>query len=72
MNAALYSVDVIDASDLATLRLAPGTREITNADPAVLGMNDGSVMIAGGIDRTTMQPSGAVWFVRGSIAPLAM
>jgi hypothetical protein len=71
-GSALYSVDVIDASDVATLRLIPGTREITNADPAVLGMADGSVMIAGGIDRTTMQPSGAVWFVRGPIAPLPM
>lgn len=72
MGNALYSVDVIDASDVATLRLIPGVREITNADPAVIAMADGSAMIAGGIDRNTMQPSGAVWFVRGPIAPLAM
>jgi hypothetical protein len=67
----VYTVDVIDASDVATLQRVDGTREITNADPAVLSMADGSVMIAGGIDRSTRAPSGAVWFVRGPLAPLA-
>lgn len=67
-----YQVDVINASDVATLRRVEGDRTITAADPAVLAMADGSVMIAGGIDRMTTRPTGSVWFLRGPIAPLSM
>ncbi len=40
------------------------------ARPAVLAMADGSVMIAGGIDRETARPTANVWFVRGPLPPL--
>jgi hypothetical protein len=33
-------------------------------------MADGSVMIAGGIERETNRPTANVWFVRGPINPL--
>lgn len=72
MDQANYQVDVINATDVATLRRVEGDRAITAADPAVLAMADGSVMIAGGIDRATMRPTASVWFVRGPIAPLGI
>lgn len=70
MDASNYVVDVIDARDVAALRLVAGERILPVADPAVLAMADGSVMIAGGIDRETNRPTANVWFVRGPINPL--
>jgi hypothetical protein len=70
MGASNYVVDVIDARDVAALRRLPGERILPAADPAVLAMADGSVMIAGGIDRDTNRPTANVWFVRGPIPPL--
>jgi hypothetical protein len=70
MDASNYAVDVIDASDVATMRRVPGERMLPAADPAVLAMADGSVMIAGGIERETNRPTANVWFVRGPINPL--
>lgn len=70
MSAINYNVDVIDATDVAALRRIAGDRSISAADPAVLAMADGSVMIAGGIDRDTNRPTTSVWFVRGPIQAL--
>ncbi len=66
----VYAVDVLDATDPATITRVAGERTLPVADPAILAMADGSVMIAGGIDRETTRPSGSVWFVRGALAPL--
>jgi hypothetical protein len=68
----VYALDLIDASvpDAPTRRSEP--REIPVHDPATLAMADGSVMLAGGLDRATQQPSATVWFIRGPLAPLAL
>jgi hypothetical protein len=70
MDAVNYAVDVIDATDVAMLRRVPGDRAIPAADPAVLAMADGTVLIAGGIDRETNRATANLWFVRGPLSPL--
>jgi hypothetical protein len=66
----VYALDVIDASDPDAPTRVPGAREIPVFDPATLAMADGSVMLAGGLDRVTQQPSAGVWFVRGPLPRL--
>ena len=67
---AVYTLDVIDASNPDAPTRLPEPRELPVSDPATLAMADGSVMLAGGLDRATQLPSAGVWFVRGPLAPL--
>ncbi len=69
MDAPVYTVEVLGVSDLANIaRLAQ--QELTVAHPASIALADGSVMIAGGLDRNTSLPSKNVWLLRGAAAAL--
>lgn len=66
MDAPVYAMEVIDANDFVNL----AQQELSTSNPASLALADGSVIIAGGLDRSSTLPAKNVWIIRGTASAL--
>ncbi len=69
MDMPVYSMEVLGVADLASItRVAQ--QDLLVSNPASIAMADGSVMIAGGLDRASNMPSKGMWILRGPATAL--